>query len=49
QTLIGDQWKAWQRGVADTDWRVQWRNWQRGVADTDWRPVQGLAERGGRH
>ncbi|CAI9621939.1 unnamed protein product [Staurois parvus] len=56
---MGSQWRDWQRGVEDTEWRDwqwrgwqtlsggQWRDWQRGVEDTEWRPVEGLAERGG--
>ncbi|CAI9612446.1 unnamed protein product [Staurois parvus] len=57
RTLNGRQWRDWQRGVEDTEWRDgwrtlsggQWRDWQRGVEDTEWRPVEGLAERGGGH
>ncbi|CAI9567657.1 unnamed protein product [Staurois parvus] len=47
------QWRDWQRGVEDTEWRTmsggQWRDWQRGVEDNEWRSVEGLAERGGGH
>ncbi|CAI9594047.1 unnamed protein product [Staurois parvus] len=47
-TLNGGQWRDGKEG-----WRTlsggQWRDWQRGVEDTEWRPVEGLAERGGRH
>ncbi|CAI9535080.1 unnamed protein product [Staurois parvus] len=45
RTLNGGQWRDWQRGVEDTEWRPveglaergggQWRDWQRGVVDTD--------------
>ncbi|CAI9547934.1 unnamed protein product, partial [Staurois parvus] len=56
--ISGGQWRDWQRGVEDTEWRSveglwrtlsggQWRDWQRGVKDTEWRPVEGLAEREG--
>ncbi|CAI9622965.1 unnamed protein product [Staurois parvus] len=47
RTLSGGQWRDWQRGVEDTEWRPL--AWQRGVEDTKWRPVEGLAERGGGH
>ncbi|CAI9551015.1 unnamed protein product [Staurois parvus] len=56
RTLSGSQWRDWQRGVEDTEWRGwrtlsggQWRDWQRGVEDTEWRPVEGLAEGVGGH
>ncbi|CAI9614614.1 unnamed protein product [Staurois parvus] len=57
RTLSGGQWRDWQRGVEDTEWREgwrtlsggQWRDWQRGVEDTEWMPVEELAERGGGH
>ncbi|CAI9579323.1 unnamed protein product [Staurois parvus] len=53
RTLIGGQWRDWQRGMEDTEWRTlsggQWRDWQRGVEDTEWRPVEGLEERGRGH
>ncbi|CAI9567019.1 unnamed protein product, partial [Staurois parvus] len=52
RTLNGGQWRDWQRGVEDTEWRLsggQWRDWQRGVEDSEWRSVEGLAERGGGH
>ncbi|CAI9546201.1 unnamed protein product, partial [Staurois parvus] len=54
RTLNGGQWRDWQRGVEDNEWRPveglaerdgdQWRDWQRGVEDTEWRPVEGLAD-----
>ncbi|CAI9569699.1 unnamed protein product [Staurois parvus] len=38
------QWRDWQRGVEDTEWRgvedTEWRDWQRGVEDTEWRDWQ---------
>ncbi|CAI9622042.1 unnamed protein product [Staurois parvus] len=56
RTLNGGQWRDWQKGVEDTEWRGwrtlnggQWRDWQRGVEDTEWRSVEVLAERGGGH
>ncbi|CAI9561210.1 unnamed protein product [Staurois parvus] len=48
RTLSGGQWRDWQRGVEDTEWRPVRRDWQRVVEDTEWRPVEGLAERGWR-
>ncbi|CAI9537526.1 unnamed protein product, partial [Staurois parvus] len=46
RTLSGGQWRDWQRGVEDTEWRSV-EDWQRGVEDTEWRPVEGLEQEGG--
>ncbi|CAI9580354.1 unnamed protein product, partial [Staurois parvus] len=43
RTLSGGQWRDWQRGVADTEWRSVAGLAERGVADTEWRSVEGLA------
>ncbi|CAI9620285.1 unnamed protein product, partial [Staurois parvus] len=45
----GGQWRDWQRGVEDTEWRPVEGLAEGGVEDTEWRPVKGLAERGGGH
>ncbi|CAI9582756.1 unnamed protein product [Staurois parvus] len=47
RTLNGDQWRDWQKGVEDTEWRPV--GLAGGMEDTEWRPVEGLAERGGRY
>ncbi|CAI9613790.1 unnamed protein product [Staurois parvus] len=44
---MGSQWRDWQRGVEDTEWRSVEGLAERGE-DTEWRSVEGLAERGGR-
>ncbi|CAI9611244.1 unnamed protein product [Staurois parvus] len=53
ETLSGGQWRDWQRGMEDTDWRpvegLAERDWQRGMEDTEWRSVERLAERDGGH
>ncbi|CAI9545435.1 unnamed protein product, partial [Staurois parvus] len=60
RTLSGGQWRDWQRGVEDTEWRPVEGDWEGGrtlsggqwqgggVEDTEW-PVEGLAEGGGGH
>ncbi|CAI9592415.1 unnamed protein product [Staurois parvus] len=43
RTLNGGQWRDWQRGVENTEWRDgwktlsggQWRDWQRVALDTE--------------
>ncbi|CAI9578410.1 unnamed protein product, partial [Staurois parvus] len=42
RTRSGGQWRDWQRGVEDTEWRPV-----EGLAEVGWRPVEGLAEGGG--
>ncbi|CAI9600548.1 unnamed protein product [Staurois parvus] len=36
RTLSGSQWRDWQRGVEDTEWRPV-EGLPRGVEDTEWR------------
>ncbi|CAI9539905.1 unnamed protein product, partial [Staurois parvus] len=49
RTLSGGQWRDWQRGVEDTEWRGPVEGLAEGWRDTEWRPVEGLAEGGGGH
>ncbi|CAI9533034.1 unnamed protein product [Staurois parvus] len=36
RTLSGGQWRDWQRGVEDTEWRPVEGLAERGVEDTEW-------------
>ncbi|CAI9553198.1 unnamed protein product [Staurois parvus] len=50
---MGSQWRDWQRGVENTEWRpvegLAERGGGQGVEDSEWGPVEGLAERGREH